>query len=94
MCNRCGSARPTGVSGGGAGGGGRGWGRGSDPDSGGGRGGVGGRTALFGPNDWSCPICANINWAKWLKCNICNTKKPGVSEGGVRYFKSTETLFM
>ncbi|KAF5783192.1 hypothetical protein HanXRQr2_Chr11g0505111 [Helianthus annuus] len=27
--------------------------------------------------------CANINWAKRLKCNICSTNKPGVSEGGV-----------
>ncbi|XP_022021460.1 transcription initiation factor TFIID subunit 15 isoform X2 [Helianthus annuus] len=84
VCNRCGSARPAGASGGGAGGGGRGRGRGGGPDSGGGRGGVGGPTGLFGPNDWSCPMCANINWAKRLKCNICNTNKPGVSEGGVR----------
>lgn len=29
-------------------------------------------------------MCANINWAKRLKCNICNTNKPGVNEGGVR----------
>ncbi|XP_021969783.1 transcription initiation factor TFIID subunit 15 isoform X3 [Helianthus annuus] len=83
VCNRCGSARPAGAGGGGAGGGGRGRGRGGS-DSGGGRGGVGGPTGLFGPNDWSCPMCANINWAKRLKCNICNTNKPGVSEGGVR----------
>ncbi|KVH95755.1 Nucleotide-binding, alpha-beta plait, partial [Cynara cardunculus var. scolymus] len=36
--------------------------------------------------DWMCPNtrCGNINWAKRLKCNICNTNKPGVSEGGVR----------
>nr|GEY18990.1 transcription initiation factor TFIID subunit 15-like [Tanacetum cinerariifolium] len=81
VCNRCGSARPAGASGGG--GGGRGRGRGG-PDSGGGRGAAGGPTGLFGPNDWSCPMCANINWAKRLKCNICNTNKPGVSEGGVR----------
>ncbi|XP_071693137.1 transcription initiation factor TFIID subunit 15-like isoform X2 [Rutidosis leptorrhynchoides] len=82
VCNRCGSARPTGASGGG-GGGGRGRGRGC-PDAGGGRGGVGGPTGLFGPNDWSCPMCGNINWAKRLKCNICNTNKPGTTEGGVR----------
>ncbi|XP_076890532.1 transcription initiation factor TFIID subunit 15-like isoform X3 [Bidens hawaiensis] len=85
VCNRCGSARPAGASGGGAGGGGRGRGRGGGPDSGGGRGGGGGPTGgLFGPNDWSCPMCANINWAKRLKCNICNTNKPSVSEGRVR----------
>ncbi|GKA31093.1 transcription initiation factor TFIID subunit 15 [Tanacetum coccineum] len=70
VCNRCGSARPAGASGGG--GGGRGRGRGG-PDAGGGRGAAGGPTGLFGPNDWSCPMCANINWAKRLKCNICNT---------------------
>ncbi|KAF6160782.1 hypothetical protein GIB67_035983 [Kingdonia uniflora] len=28
--------------------------------------------------------CANINWAKRTKCNICNTNKPGHNEGGVR----------
>ncbi|XP_022029575.2 transcription initiation factor TFIID subunit 15, partial [Helianthus annuus] len=82
VCNRCGSARPAGAGGGGACGGGRGRGRGGS-DSGGGRGGVGGPTGLFGPNNWSCPMCANINWAKRLKCNICSTNKPGVSEGGV-----------
>ncbi|TYH77082.1 hypothetical protein ES332_D04G129100v1, partial [Gossypium tomentosum] len=40
---------------------------------------------LFGPNDWPCPMCGNINWAKRMKCNICNTNKPGHNEGGVRY---------
>ncbi|KAL3628156.1 TATA-binding protein-associated factor 2N [Castilleja foliolosa] len=88
VCNRCGTARPAGA-GGGAGGGGRGRGRGG-LDSGGptravagaGAGAAGG--GLFGPNDWSCPMCGNINWAKRLKCNICNTNKPGTSEGGVR----------
>lgn len=30
--------------------------------------------------------CGNINWAKRLKCNICNTNKPGHNEGGVRYY--------
>ena len=28
--------------------------------------------------------CENINWAKRNKCNICNTSKPGLNEGGVR----------
>lgn len=82
-CNRCGSARPAGASGV-AGGGGRGRGR-SGPDAGGGIGRPAGATAgLFGPNDWPCPMCGNINWAKRLKCNICNTNKPGHNEGGVR----------
>ncbi|KAL3638018.1 hypothetical protein CASFOL_018466 [Castilleja foliolosa] len=94
VCNRCGTARPAGA-GGGAGGGGRGRGRGG-LDSGGptravagaGAGAAGG--GLFGPNDWSCPMCGNINWAKLLKCNICNTNKPGTSEGGVRVLSMEE----
>ncbi|KAJ6982725.1 hypothetical protein NC653_025741 [Populus alba x Populus x berolinensis] len=28
--------------------------------------------------------CGNINWAKRMKCNICNTNKPGHNEAGVR----------
>ncbi|RWR78578.1 transcription initiation factor TFIID subunit 15 [Cinnamomum micranthum f. kanehirae] len=83
VCNRCGTARPAGASGTGAGGGGRGRGRGSSDTGGRGRP-VGGPTGLFGPNDWACPMCANINWAKRTKCNICNTNKPGHNEGGVR----------
>ncbi|XP_016186803.1 transcription initiation factor TFIID subunit 15 isoform X1 [Arachis ipaensis] len=81
-CNRCGSARPVGAAGV-AGGGGRGKGRASQgQESGGvGRPVTGG---LFGPNDWPCPMCGNINWAKRTKCNICNTNKPGHNEGGVR----------
>ncbi|KAL3646320.1 hypothetical protein CASFOL_011500 [Castilleja foliolosa] len=94
VCNRCGTACPAGA-GGGAGGGGRGRGRGG-LDSGGptravagaGAGAAGG--GLFGPNDWSCPMCGNINWAKRLKCNICNTNKPGTSEGGVRVLSMEE----
>ncbi|KAK9275210.1 hypothetical protein L1049_022472 [Liquidambar formosana] len=83
VCNRCGSARPSGHAGGGAGAGGRGRGRGGSEPGVLGRG-VGGPTGLFGPNDWSCPMCGNINWAKRNKCNICNTNKPGHNEGGVR----------
>ncbi|XP_073318045.1 transcription initiation factor TFIID subunit 15 [Primulina huaijiensis] len=83
-CNRCGTARPAGASSAGATGGGRG--RGRDGHELGGQnhavGGTGG--GLFGPNDWPCPMCGNINWAKRLKCNICNTNKPGHNEGGVR----------
>lgn len=83
MCNRCGTARPSGVSGGGGGGAGRGRGRGATEAAGLTRVATG-PTGLFGPNDWPCPMCGNINWAKRTKCNICNTNKPGVSEGGVR----------
>lgn len=82
VCNRCGSARPVGASGG-SGAGGRGRGRGGNDGGGPGRG-VGGPTGLFGPNDWPCPMCGNINWAKRTKCNICNTNRPGHNEGGVR----------
>ncbi|CAN6997811.1 unnamed protein product, partial [Brassica oleracea var. botrytis] len=28
--------------------------------------------------------CGNVNWAKRLKCNVCNTNKPGQNECGVR----------
>ncbi|CAN4107001.1 unnamed protein product [Withania somnifera] len=83
VCNRCGTARPAGAGGGGAGAAGRGRGRGSQDPGAPGRA-VGGPPGLFGPNDWSCPMCANINWAKRNKCNICNTNKPGHNEGGVR----------
>ncbi|CAA2992139.1 transcription initiation factor TFIID subunit 15 [Olea europaea subsp. europaea] len=83
-CNRCGTARPAGASGGGSGDGGRGRGRGGQ-DLGGNTRAVGAAGGgLFGPNDWSCPMCGNINWAKRMKCNICNTNKPGHTEGGVR----------
>ncbi|WOL10981.1 transcription initiation factor TFIID subunit 15 isoform X1 [Canna indica] len=82
VCNRCGTARPAGVGGTGAGAG-RGRGRGGG-DTGGRARPVGGPTGLFGPNDWPCPMCGNINWAKRTKCNICNTNKPGHNEGGVR----------
>ncbi|XP_072986779.1 transcription initiation factor TFIID subunit 15 isoform X2 [Typha latifolia] len=83
VCNRCGTARPAGAGGSGPGGGGRGKGRGSNDAGGPGRPATG-PTGLFGPNDWPCPMCGNINWAKRTKCNICNTNKPGHNEGGVR----------
>ncbi|KAI3922857.1 hypothetical protein MKW98_006988 [Papaver atlanticum] len=83
VCNRCGSARPSGASGSSSAGGGRGRGRGADDSGGRGRP-AGAPAGLFGPNDWACPMCANINWAKRTKCNICNTNKPGHNEGGVR----------
>ncbi|ESQ30450.1 hypothetical protein EUTSA_v10011982mg, partial [Eutrema salsugineum] len=84
VCNRCGTARPAGASGGSMGAGGRGRGRGGGADGGPPGKQAGASTGLFGPNDWSCPMCGNVNWAKRLKCNICNTNKPGQNEGGVR----------
>ncbi|XP_010557563.1 PREDICTED: transcription initiation factor TFIID subunit 15 [Tarenaya hassleriana] len=84
VCNRCGTARPAGASGGGLGAGGRGRGRGGGADAGAPGRQVSATSGLFGPNDWSCPMCGNINWAKRAKCNICNTNKPGHNEGGVR----------
>lgn len=56
VCNRCGTARPTGSASGGAGGGGRGKGRGANDLGGPARavGAAGG--GLFGPNDWQCPM--------------------------------------
>ncbi|XP_078428748.1 TBP-associated factor 15 [Wolffia australiana] len=82
VCNRCGTARPAGHGGKTSG---AGLGRAQPGSDAGGRGkGVGGPTGIFGPNDWPCPMCGNINWAKRLKCNICNTNKPGQNEGGVR----------
>ncbi|KAF9677060.1 hypothetical protein SADUNF_Sadunf08G0068300 [Salix dunnii] len=43
---------------------------------------VGGPTGLFCPNDWTCPMCGNINWAKHTKRHVSNTNKPGHNEGG------------
>ncbi|XP_044491446.1 transcription initiation factor TFIID subunit 15-like [Mangifera indica] len=83
VCNRCGTARPAGISGGGTRIGGRGRGCGGVESGSHGRQ-IGVSTGLFGPSDWPCPMCGNINWAKRTKCNICNTNKPGHNEGGVR----------
>lgn len=55
VCNRCGTARPTGSSGRAAGAGGRGKGRGGGQESVIGKP-VGTATGLFGPNDWPCPM--------------------------------------
>lgn len=57
VCNRCGTARPAGASGGGAAGGGRGRGRGNNDSGGPARAAAGAAGGgLFGPNDWPCPM--------------------------------------
>eukprot|EP00249_Psilotum_nudum_P017549 c26383_g1_i2 orf=630-2030(-) len=84
VCNRCGTARPVGSSKTAGGGMGVGRGRGRRGDTSERGRGPSGPPGLFGPNDWTCPMCGNINWAKRAKCNICNTTKPGLNEGGVR----------
>ncbi len=55
VCNRCGSARPSGASGGSSGAGGRGRGHGAH-NSGAHSRSATGSTGLFGPNDWPCPM--------------------------------------
>lgn len=56
VCNRCGTARPAGASGGSMGAG-RGRGRGGGADGGApGKQPSGAPTGLFGPNDWACPM--------------------------------------
>eukprot|EP00249_Psilotum_nudum_P017548 c26383_g1_i1 orf=423-1823(-) len=84
VCNRCGTARPVGSSKTAGGGMGVGRGRGRRGDTSERGRGPSGPPGLFGPNDWTCPMCGNINWAKRTKCNICNTTKPGHNEGGAR----------
>ena len=43
------------------------------------------RSNLFHCSNILIIRCGNVNWAKRLKCNVCNTNKPGQNEGGVRY---------
>mmetsp|Transcript_6540 Transcript_6540/g.15717 ORF Transcript_6540/g.15717 Transcript_6540/m.15717 type:complete len:145 (-) Transcript_6540:140-574(-) len=75
-CNRCQAPRPSGGSSRGDDGG---RGRGRDdrakvtaaPQ---------GPAGLFSPDDWACPSCGNMNWARRPRCNLCNTSKPGTTD--------------
>jgi hypothetical protein len=30
------------------------------------------------PDDWPCPMCSNMNWARRSQCNVCQTARPGI----------------
>ena len=56
-------------------------------------------TGLFSPEDWTCPGCANRNWARRNTCNQCNTPKPGTVDtnregtgGGFKVGSSNDVL--
>ncbi|CAK4175726.1 unnamed protein product [Aphanomyces euteiches] len=33
------------------------------------------KTGLFGPGDWACGKCGNMNWERRNECNICKAPK-------------------
>ncbi|XP_045158577.2 zinc finger Ran-binding domain-containing protein 2-like [Mercenaria mercenaria] len=35
---------------------------------------------LFSADDWQCKTCGNVNWARRMTCNMCNTPKYGKQE--------------
>ncbi|XP_033736954.1 zinc finger Ran-binding domain-containing protein 2-like isoform X2 [Pecten maximus] len=35
---------------------------------------------LFSADDWQCKSCGNVNWARRMTCNVCNSPKYGKQE--------------
>lgn len=35
---------------------------------------------LFSADDWQCKSCGNVNWARRMTCNMCNSPKYGKQE--------------
>ncbi|KAK6188549.1 hypothetical protein SNE40_004705 [Patella caerulea] len=40
---------------------------------------------LFSADDWQCKSCGNVNWARRMTCNVCNTPKYGKLEQRTGY---------
>jgi len=40
---------------------------------------------LFSADDWECPKCGNVNWARRSTCNLCHAQKCGEIEERTGY---------